>query len=271
MSSTLTKKQQKSQSFRTKGPKGNKKEPRIPDDVPEQDLLDDDHEDEVAPTIAVTDSKVEAASAGKETETTEADGKKKSKSKLSKEKKLREKLAREAEAAGGAGSATTTAATGDKKRKRDDLVESAATKAEKGKNKAADAEAEGDEAKEAGAEGEVKEKKKTKKDIKQRFILFVGKFSNPASSYPPGCVADPLLVFLRSSRPPLIQDHLIRSGRLLCKGNRPLPLRPTANHQTHPPRLSTQISWDRIHRVSHFYRLASCTETPPYRVGREED
>ena len=155
MSSTLTKKQQKSQSFRTKGPKGNKKEPRIPDDVPEQDLLDDEHEDEVVPAIAVAESKADSASLGKETETTEADGKKKSKSKLSKEKKLREKLAREAEAAGSA-PATTAATAGDKKRKRDDVVETAVAKTEKGNSKAVDPEAEGDGAKEAGAEGEVK-------------------------------------------------------------------------------------------------------------------
>lgn len=170
--STLTKKQQKSQSFRTKGGKGGKKEAPVPEDVPEQDLLQDDDEDLDVPTTTVPE--VSQKSIVDLDSITEPDGKKKSKSKLSKEKKLREKLAREAgnvELPGKAvGSAKSTGETG-QKRKREEEIQTV-PKVDKGKSKAVDeapaVATEGDEAEES------KEKKKTKKDIKQRFILFVG-------------------------------------------------------------------------------------------------
>lgn len=177
MSTTLTKKQQKAQSFRTKGGKGGKKEAPVPEDVPEQDLLDDEDGDDnkdagdVSLATLNIDGKDSQKTVGDLNSTTEPDGKKKSKSKLSKEKKLREKLAREAELANGKPAGETSAG---QKRKREEDVKPVA-KVEKGKNKAIDADDEGKgEAMEVDGGEEGKEKKKTKKDIKQRFILFVG-------------------------------------------------------------------------------------------------
>lgn len=85
----LTKKQQKAQSFKSKG-KG--KKDVIPEDLPEQDLLDDNEAITEATLVVEQGETAGADEKGSE--------KKKSKSKLSKEKKLREKLAREALEAG---------------------------------------------------------------------------------------------------------------------------------------------------------------------------
>jgi hypothetical protein len=168
--STLTKKQQKAQSFR-KGGKG-KKQDTQPEDVPEHDLLDD-HED--SPTIAIgaTESPPDVNPDLKPDQT--EDVKKKSKSKLSKEKKLREKQAKE-----------VTTASKLSGQKTESLAKSSpggpAAKNGKGKEKASSNSTEEDTKTEQQI-GKLagEEQKRTKKDIKQRFILFVGKRSKPYS------------------------------------------------------------------------------------------
>lgn len=253
MSTTLTKKQQKAQSFRTKGGKGGKKEAPVPEDVPEQDLLDDEDGDDNKDTGDVSLATLNIN--GKDSQktivdlnsTTEPDGRKKSKSKLSKEKKLREKLAREAELAHGKPAGETSAG---QKRKREEDVKPVA-KVEKGKNKAIDADDAGKgEAMEVDGE-EGKEKKKTKKDIKQRFILFVGEFAFfLLSSNIDSCEVLTRRPFcVKFGRPPIFQDDLFRTSRLFRSRDRPFPLRPPPYDQTTRP---AQVPGDRVHRVPHF-------------------
>jgi nucleolar protein 6 len=134
----LTKKQQKLQAFRSG--KG-KKDRAEPEDVPEQDVLPD--EDEPTTTAEGAES---------------AEYKAKSKSKKSKEKKLKEKLAKEG---------VQGAVDGEPK-----------AKSEKAKGKEKEVVKDGEAKVDGAAEGEEKVAKKTKKDIKQRFILFVGKYDS---------------------------------------------------------------------------------------------
>lgn len=135
----LTKKQQKLQAFRSG--KG-KKDRAEPEDVPEQDVLPD--EDEPTTTAEGAES---------------AEYKAKSKSKKSKEKKLKEKLAKEG---------VQGAVDGEPK-----------AKSEKAKGKEKEVVKDGEAKVDGAAEGEEKVAKKTKKDIKQRFILFVGEYGSP--------------------------------------------------------------------------------------------
>ncbi|KAJ9102275.1 hypothetical protein QFC19_004823 [Naganishia cerealis] len=120
-----------------------KKDREEPADLPEQDLLPDEDEP-----------------AKKEDGQESADYKAKSKSKKSKEKKLKEKLAKEG--------AEDSQPKG---------------KSEKAKGKEKEIVKDGEEPKTGEAETEEGKKgKKTKKDIKQRFILFVGTFLSCCSA-----------------------------------------------------------------------------------------
>ena len=134
MTENLTKKQQKALAFRAKqkGKKSGKQE-IVPEDVPEQDLVDDNEVEDVAEVPAVA----EASKKGKSTDANKG----------------------EPSPAAAEGSST-------------DIKEAKTAKA-KGKGKAKNAWDEGED-----AEGDAEDGKKSKKEIKQRFILFVGKLAD---------------------------------------------------------------------------------------------
>lgn len=130
----MTKKQQKALAFRAKqkGKKSGKQEV-VPEDVPEQDLVDDNEVEDVAEVPAVA----EASKKGKSTDANK-------------------------------GKPSTAAAEGSSTD-----VKEAKTAQAKGKGKAKNAWDEGED-----AEGDAEDGKKSKKEIKQRFILFVGKLAD---------------------------------------------------------------------------------------------